>query len=491
MIRRYWILVSLFLLPAALRAQINDAETEKVEQYFQKIRGTESELIAFCSGMPKGGDLHHHFTGAIYAEDLFETAKKSNFFVSNDSLFIYPQRPPQEHTRDTSIYQFSDARVDPNIRNRLVSFWSCKDFVPGNEAPDYHFFQAFGRFGPAVNGGQVLYYAAMKTRAVIEHLSYIETMLARPYFDRGYKTFVSVAMKYDSLLIPAGQTRDTSVALPLLRQALKTLASDTGFMAFARTHRTSIDAFSRLSVLPPSIDTLVTVRFLNYASRTSPPTDVLGQLLLSFASCDDSVLLGVNIVAPENDTTSMRDYWLHMQMFALLHKMYPKVPYTLHAGELTRGLVKPEDLTWHIRSALGDAGANRIGHGVDMPYETDNKQLLDYMSTRHIPIEINLTSNEFILGVKDDRHPFPLYYEHHVPIVISTDDPGILRTSITEQFVALAKRYNFVTYKDIKEFTYNSIRYSFLLPKVKSNLVAKLDKAFARWEASEVPPAVR
>jgi adenosine deaminase/adenosine deaminase CECR1 len=47
----------------------------------------------------------------------------------------------------------------------------------------------------------------------------------------------------------------------------------------------------------------------------------------------------------------------------------------MHAGELTLGLVQPEDLTSHINDAVYTAGANRIGHGVDA-YESKSYELL-------------------------------------------------------------------------------------------------------------------
>ncbi|TEB40558.1 adenosine deaminase, partial [Flavobacterium circumlabens] len=100
--------------------------------------------------------------------------------------------------------------------------------------------------------------------------------------------------------------------------------------------------------------------------------------------------------------------------------------------------------------AIYVAGANRIGHGVDIAYEANSYDLLRYMAKNTIPIEINLTSNEFILKVKENRHPFSLYREFNVPIVISTDDAGILRTNMTEQYVLLAKRYPDVPYATIK-----------------------------------------
>ena len=93
-------------------------------------------------------------------------------------------------------------------------------------------------------------------------------------------------------------------------------------------------------------------------------------------------------------------------------------------------------------------------------------------------------SNEFILKVKGSRHPLTLYKEFGVPIVISTDDAGILRTNMTEQYVLLAKRYKDISYNDIKKFVYNSINYSFIKEaSVKKQLLKDLDNRFKKFEA--------
>jgi adenosine deaminase len=55
-----------------------------------------------------------------------------------------------------------------------------------------------------------------------------------------------------------------------------------------------------------------------------------------------------------------------------------------------------------------------------------------------------------------------LYRKYHVPIVISTDDAGILRSNLVHQYVLLAKRYPQVSYAEIKEYIRNSITYSFI-----------------------------
>ena len=153
----------------------------------------------------------------------------------------------------------------------------------------------------------------------------------------------------------------------------------------------------------------------------------------------------------------------------------------MHAGELTTGMVNPEELKYHISDAVFVAGANRIGHGVDIAYETDALRTLSCMKANHIPVEINLTSNEFILGVKDAAHPVRLYTDYGVPIVISSDDPGVSRSSLTEEYVLLASRYRY-SYNEIKQFVSNSINYSFMTKSEKERGIELLQKRFDEFE---------
>lgn len=104
------------------------------------------------------------------------------------------------------------------------------------------------------------------------------------------------------------------------------------------------------------------------------------------------------------------------------------------------------------------------------------------MKRNNIIVEINLVSNEFILGVKEDAHPFPLYRKAGVPVVISTDDPGILRTNLTQQYVLLALRYG-VGYYEIKELIRNGIRYGFLPDKEKKELLKRLETELSTFES--------
>jgi adenosine deaminase len=61
-----------------------------------------------------------------------------------------------------------------------------------------------------------------------------------------------------------------------------------------------------------------------------------------------------------------------------------------------------------VRQAVDVARTDRIGHGVDVMYEEDPETLLKDMAARRVLVEINLTSNEDVLGVSGKNHLFPV-----------------------------------------------------------------------------------
>lgn len=198
------------------------------------------------------------------------------------------------------------------------------------------------------------------------------------------------------------------------------------------------------------------------ALRTLPAPVVFGQMLMGYAvvQVDPQRYAGVNIVAPEDNLLALRDYRLHMAMFKLLSARYLQVPLTLHAGELSLGLVPPADLRFHIRDAVA-AGARRIGHGVDIGYEDNAAGLLRQMKAQHVAVEINLTSNDVILGVKGSDHPLPMYLVAGVPVVLSTDDEGVSRSDMTHEYQRAARTEQCLDYATLKQVARNGLTYSF------------------------------
>jgi adenosine deaminase/adenosine deaminase CECR1 len=171
-----------------------------------------------------------------------------------------------------------------------------------------------------------------------------------------------------------------------------------------------------------------------------------------------------------------------MKMFRFLKSLYPGVKVAMHAGELALGDVPPEDLQFHIDQAVNLAGADRIGHGIDLAHETNIVSIMQRMRARDIPVEINLTSNAFINGVQGQDHPVTLYRKYGVPYVISTDDAGVTRHNLANEYVLFASRYK-PGYAEVKKASYNSIRYAFLPAADKARLTRQLDERFAKFEA--------
>jgi adenosine deaminase len=465
----------LFLLSTINLVNIvaQQSNEEKTAQYLEKIKQSNNNagLTQFCTLMPKGGDLHHHYSGAIYAETYLDWAERKGLLINTQTFTL-----EKAESTDNKSISIDSLKKNSDLYRNVLNVWSDMDFYNHyhqQNQPDQHFFNTFSYFGSISNAYYRNGLLEIKNRAKKENVLYIETMLMSPAVQ-----FNSNPNVVASLLV-IEQKKDSIALIRLLDSLSKAVSKSTDYNKFINNYLDSLRSYHK------SIDDeQFTMRFQTYISRNVTPDAAFAKLYGCFDAVtrdNSSLLVGVNIVSPENGIISMRDYWLHMQMFAYLKRHFPKVKTSMHAGELCMGLVKPEDLTYHIHDAVYIANANRIGHGVDIPYEMNSVTLLHYMKQKKIAIEVNLTSNEFILGIKGNDHPVSLYYSAGVPIIISTDDAGVSRNNLTTEYVKLLSRYNFA-YKDVKTFVYNSINYSFLKQTEKDKLKQQLDTRFNWFE---------
>ncbi|MDR0910238.1 MAG: hypothetical protein LBM77_10795, partial [Spirochaetaceae bacterium] len=83
------LLMSLLLLTFVTSCQTTSAIATAAEP-FNSIRNNKAELQYFFSHMPKGGDLHNHLTGSIYAETYFQFAVSKNMYLDTDTYLLYP-----------------------------------------------------------------------------------------------------------------------------------------------------------------------------------------------------------------------------------------------------------------------------------------------------------------------------------------------------------------------------------------------------------------
>jgi adenosine deaminase len=465
-------------------AGANEAATAR--HYAALVEGSTpktAELTLFFSQMPKGGDLHHHYSGALYAETYVDFLDKQGFCVNKHTYRVETDKAAIEAERAKApaarnCLSTAEVYADDATWRELLQRWSSKDFANHGALqapPDRQFFQTFGYFGPVSNANFHEGLVEIKERAIQENVGYIETMFKMSPF--------VVDKEFDEL---AWRTAKDDAALDAqMRAWMNALDADAAFNAKIA------DFVARIDEAAAGIDDdNFTMRYQTYVLRLLNPSQVFSSMLAGFKAAAKSAqsggnIVGVNIVGQESNMVSMRDYTLHMKMFRFLKSVYPDVKVALHAGELALGDVPPEQLQFHIEQALGIAGANRIGHGIDLAHETRAPQIMKTMREKDVPVEINLTSNAFINGVQGADHPVTLYRRYGVPYVISTDDAGVTRHNLSNEYVLFASRYK-PSYAELKKASYNSIRYSFLAPADKQRLTKQLDARFAKFEAGVV-----
>jgi adenosine deaminase len=435
---------------ATVLAQSAASAEQRTARYFESTRRQPSLQLAFLRDVPKGGDLHIHLSGALYAENLIDYAASDNFCVDRTTAMLIAPPCDDSCEKYMSKPAIRCAYGDHVLYNSIVDAWSMRNWEAGEESGHDHFFATFDKFSLATSNhiGDALAEAA--ARAAEDHLQYLELMDTADALQSGQ---LGTKLGWDD---DFARMREK-----LLLNGLKHIVTTT-------SQRLDDDENKMRSVLKcgtaeGSPGCGVKIRYLYQVLRGLPREMVFAQILFGFELAqDDPRFVGLNLVMPEDWYVPMHDFELHMKMLDYLHGLYPKVHISLHAGELAMGLVPPEGLRFHIRESMERGHAERIGHGVDVMNEDRPLDLLREMARRKTLVEICLTSNDVILGVKGDAHPFPIYLRYNVPVALATDDEGVSRSDMTHEYLRAVQTYEFLGYKDLKRMARLSLEHSFL-----------------------------
>jgi adenosine deaminase len=402
-----------------------------------------------------------HLSGAVYAETLIRDAAEDGACV--DPMALSLAKPPC--TGNLIPAKNLSGNIDRQTQllyDKLIDSLSIRSFVPsaGWSTHD-QFFAVFDRTG-GLNDHNGEWVDEVASRAAAQNQQYLELMVTPPF---SHAAQVAHDAGWSPELAQADPRAFAQFRQQLLDKGLRDeIAADREEVRAAEAQRKQLEHCGTAQAAPACE---VAVRYIWQVLRDFPPEQVFAQTLLGFetaeASIDakDGTWVGINFVRPEDDYVSMRDYTMHMKMVGYLHSQYPEVHISLHAGELTLGLVPPEGLRFHIRQAVELAHSERIGHGVDVMHEDDAAGLLKELAANHVMLEINLSSNEAILGVKGAEHPFLIYRAAQVPVALSTDDEGVGRIDLTHEYVRAALDYH-LSYADLKQLARTGMEHSFL-----------------------------
>ena len=491
----------------------------EMEKKFDFIKKSKAALFSFFSMMPKGGNLHHHFSNMSYAEAYINFLMKQDFYINvrNFVILVSLDNIREEPSNYVKFKELSASEL-MEYKLHLMKIWDTKEFYD-TLSKDLFFFSIFGQFDLGRNNND--YHASLqtlKTKALNQNISYMESMFLYCQYSLVQEKHASALNDFNEKLV-AFNEKLKHVAYPYPVEIITEFNAlahaiydtcKTEIIAAANAHNEKVK-----QALGNDInDENFVIKFQNFVFRNQNPIDVFISLAASFhSSSTSSDINGVNIVSAENAENALKFYDLHLLFYRFFEKKYPKETYALQAGELSSASVGAEYLGTHVRKTLMLRNLRRIAHGLDIVYDRQvfdtlmqiqnrneiSKELqnyydlnfdINYLEKSHIEnkpflaFECNFTSNEYLFNLKPDMHPVSLFSKYNIPVVICSDDEGIISTNITEQFVTLTYTHDF-TYKEIKKMCFDSIRYANIKDlEIKKKLFAKLLHDFEVFENS-------
>ncbi len=450
-----WSFVILLFCGFTLSAQPRIAEP-RAASYFESIRKSPPKQMAFLLKMPKGGDLHNHLSGAIYAESYIQWAAQSGLCVNNRTMALAV--PSSASKCDADQTPASTAPANSVLYRQMIDAWSMRNWQLSGQSGHDHFFDAFGRFGAATynNSGKML--AEAVKSAARGHVSYVELMLTPD----GTATGVASNQIGEKVAWNGNSNANFEAMLDKLKANGIESAAALGIKNL-QAMEAEKNQILKCGTSQADPGCSVTIRYVAQVARNGSLSQVFAQMVTGLALANDpqSKVVATNLVQGEDGYNSMQNFSLHMQMLKFLRPLYPRARVTLHAGELAPGIVPPDGLRFHIRESVMVARAERIGHGVDIMNETDPYELLKEMARRNVMVEICLSSNDLILGISGPRHPLSVYLENGVPVALATDDEGVARSDISLEFLKAAEDQG-LGYLQLKAMARNSLQYAFV-----------------------------
>ena len=414
---------------------------------FELAKQSFPELIAFLRRMPKGGDLHYHLDGSTFSEYMLFTAREKglNYNVVSNEFTDQPVSPGTIITTDEIL---SDAE---NLSQYLGSY-SSRGWFPAQEHGRDHFFKIFPRIASSQRSLNEML-AEGYSRSAIENIQYIEAI--SPTVPQ------SVRARFADRL-PTVDIDNLEAAYEAIKDLVDSKEIEQQISDYLDERENFVTASLNLSSSVTDQQSELTIRYLPYLIRVFDTRDFFIDAVTNIVSVNtDERVLAMNIVAPEDHPLALAYFDDQMRVLDFLWNKMNQPAFTLHAGELVIRDSPIEPMWSRIRETIEVGHAKRIGHGISIGWERDVAGLLQDMADNHILVEVCLTSNESILGVAGDDHPFEMYRRAGVPVSLATDDEAVNRSTLTLEFAKAVQQYE-LDYEEVKELVRNSIEFSFL-----------------------------
>jgi adenosine deaminase CECR1 len=216
------------------------------------------------------------------------------------------------------------------------------------------------------------------------------------------------------------------------------------------------------------------VKFIPAAGRSSDQQGVRGALgrTLAEREREPGRVVGFDLV-DEEDRTHSTLFFAPELLDARLEagRRGLTLPLFLHSGETSRA----EDGNLYDAVLLG---ARRIGHGLAL---VRHPLLMEMVRERGIAIEVCPISNQVLGYVGDLRaHPAVAFINAGIPVVLSPDDPGIMRHTLSHDFYEAFMAWE-LDLRDLKQLAMGSLLYSAMGPQEKERALAAWRRRWAEF----------
>lgn len=432
---------------------------QRTARHFESIKNDPLALRNFLYALPKGGDLHNHMSGAVYAESYIQWAADDGWCVEKASLNIVWPKAREGTGGKAACDPFSerpatDALNDPALNTAMIDAMSVRNWNPAQRSGQAQFFATFGRFDMGLAGSRFgSAFTELRRRSAAQNLHYLELIVQ---LDQG-RALIEAPKKLQ------WKEKDGKPDFTAMHHQLAAggLFTEKRSVLLAKAE-VAMNTALGCGTAKPDKACAMPLRYQCQVLRAFPKESVFAQIAFCFELANsDPRVVTLNLVQPEDWLVPVRDFGLHMQMIEYFHNKFPRMKITLHAGELTFGQVPPEVLGQHIPMSIDAGHANRIGHGTDVMYYPKPADLMAEMVAKNVAVEIAPSSSKYILGLTGKSHPFRHYMKAGVPVVIATDDEGVARSDITNEYQQAVEQHG-LTYAEIKKISLDSLEYGFL-----------------------------
>jgi adenosine deaminase CECR1 len=413
-----------------------------------KSQDNAADLYRVLYYMPKGGDLHNHLSGAVFSEWWYELALEQK-----SRGYSYYTKVRINNCRDYGGNEFSFQPYYLMFRNIMaveyegLSDCEKREYKPleNLNAEEKSAWLNSVRLDKTHEGREEFFQTHWQRLNVLIFNPWLQAEIMyrnmQAFGDEGL-AYVEFQIAVRGFLNPDGTMLQPEETVDILRERLKR---------------------------KDALGTGVTVRFQLALLRFTPFAEDSLRFIYQFVHENRDLFVAVNMVGREDDDKGHPSRFLSTMRD--LRRQFSDVNLSIHAGEV-------DEPNFHVRDTLL-LGADRIGHGLNLISDDDTMRLM-----RHGPylVEINLISN-LLLGYVGDysQHPFPEYLRTGIPVALSTDDRGMWDSTLSDEFFVAVTEFD-LSWEEIKLLSRNSLRYSFVAPELRRELLQNYDRKIEQFE---------